>query len=180
MKDMYIRKLVDFFGEDSKIIWKAKIEARPDDYDMANMRLSKNSIDMPEAWKNIIFKSDGSAKKVIVYYVGVDGLMEHGEKMLEKIRASLDIFKGNVDNIALILRGDPLIKETVAVNDSKLYLKYSAMIDKYKTDGYGIYYDGNDTGTLIQIIDAYYGDVDKMIQQCRSRKVPVMIQNVDV
>lgn len=180
MKGMYIKKLVEFFGEDSKNIWESKLEARPEDYDIVNMRLSKNNIDMPETWKNIIYKSDGSTKKVIMYYIGVDGLMEHGEKMLEKIRASLDIFKGNVDNIALILRGDPLIKETVAVNDSKLYLKYSAMIDKYKTDGYGIYYDGNDTGTLIQIIDAYYGDVDKMIQQCRSRKIPVMIQNVDV
>ena len=180
MKDMYVNKLVDFFGEDSKKKWETKIKAIPEDFDEALMRRSKKDIDMPDSWKNIIYKSDGGAKKVIMYHIGVDGLMEHGEKMIEKIKSGLDVFKANNDNIALILHGDPLIKEAVAVNDSKTYLEYSAIIDNYKKDGYGIYYDGNDTQMLLEVIDAYYGDVDKIIQKCRSMKIPVMIQNVDV
>ena len=180
MKDMYVNKLVDFFGEDSKEKWEKKIKAIPEDFDEALMRRSKKDIDMPDSWKNIIYKSDGGAKKVIMYHIGVDGLMEHGEKMIEKIKSGLDVFKANNDNIALILHGDPLIKEAVAVNDSKTYLEYSAIIDNYKKDGYGIYYDGNDTQMLLEVIDAYYGDVDKIIQKCRSMKIPVMIQNVDV
>ena len=178
MKDMYVKKLVDFFGEDSKNIWESKLEAKPEDYDMAAMKRSK--ADIPEEWRDVVFRSDGSTKKVILYNIGVDSLAEYGDRMIDKIRASLNIFKDNKEDVALIWRSDPLIREAVAVNDSKLYLKYSAAIDEYKRSGYGIYYEGNDTEKLLEIIDAYYGDVDKLIQKCRSRKIPVMIQNVEV
>lgn len=176
MKDAYVRKLVEYFGEDTRKIWERKIEGIS--YVSVEDKESKYAA-IPAEWERFIFKEDGSAKKVILYHISVCGLIEYKDKMLEKIKSTLETFKKNSGEITIVWYGDSLIDKTLPVIDGVLYEKYLSLVDGFKTERLGIYYDGVDEDKLLLLIDAYYGDIDRIIQQCRMRKIPVMIQDVE-
>ena len=53
-------------------------------------------------------------------------------------------------------------------------------METYLTEGWGIYDDTADLDRAIALSDAYYGDGSSVVELCRERGVPVMIQNVEV
>ena len=180
MKEMYIKKLVDYFGDDTSQLWQNKIEGKGFPYFDKDRSVSKSTVDMPEAWKNIIFKEDGTPKKVIMYVTEISKLMQQQKKMLDKMYSVFDTFKENKDDIAVIWRPDPLVETTISASNPLLYKEYEKLVDEYKKAGWGIYDDTGDLERVLAIADAYYGDPDKIIQRCRLMKMPVMIQNADV
>ena len=182
MKEMYIKKLVDFFGEDTKEIWESKIEGKGFPYFDKDRAVSKNTVNIPTEWRRVIFKEDGSAKKVIMYVTGISKLMEKQKKMIDKMQQVLAVFEDNKEDIALIWRPDPLVNATIPTINPILGKEYNRIINEFKTAGWGIYDDGKEVSidTLLNLADAYYGDPDKVIQKCRLMHMPVMIQNADV
>lgn len=180
MKDMYIKKLVSFFGEDTRQVWQDKIDGKGFPYFDKDRSISKSVVDMPESWKRIIFKADGAPKKVIIYVTGIGKLMEKQKKMIDKMRSVFDTFNKNKDEVALIWRPDPLVAATITTVNPLLCREYEKLVEEYKSEGWGIYDSSGNTERLLSLADAYYGDPDKLIQRCRLMKLPVMIQNVDV
>ena len=181
MKDAYVRKLVDYFGEDTKEIWERKIDGTSTEiYESALGNSEKNYDVIPNNWKKIIFKEDGSPKKVIIYHVSISSIVENKDKIIEKVKASLETFKKNSNEIAVVWHSDPLIIDILSVVDAGLYEKYMVLVEEFNFENWGIHYDGSDIDVMLPLVDAYYGDTDRVIQQCRMRKIPVMIQNVDV
>ena len=180
MKDMYIKKLVDYFGEDTREIWQEKIEGEGFPYFEKDRTVAKETVDMPDTWKRIIFKKDGTPKKVIVYVTGISNLMQEQRKMIDKMQSVFETFKENQDKIALIWRPDPLIGATISTLSPPLCKEYNRLVDDYKKAGWGIYDDENDVERLYSLADAYYGDPDKMIQRFRLMKIPIMLQNADI
>ena len=180
MKEMYIKKLVDFFGEDTRRIWQDKIEGEGFPYFELDRSVSKSNVNMPASWKKIIFKEDGAPKKVIIYVTGISKLMQQQKKMIDKMRSVFETFKENKDEIALIWRPDPLVDATIPTVNPLLCQEYKKLKEEYKKAGWGIYDDSGDTERVLSLADAYYGDPDKIIQRCRLMKMPVMIQNADV
>lgn len=180
MKEMYIKKLVDFFGEDTRYIWQNKIEGKGFPYFELDRSVSKSNVNMPQSWRKIIFKEDGSPKKVIIYVTGISKLMQQQKKMIDKMRSVFETFKQNRGEVALIWRPDPLVEATIPTVNPLLCQEYKKLVEEYKKAGWGIYDDEGDTDRLISLADAYYGDPDKIIQRCRLMKMPIMIQNADV
>lgn len=180
IKEMYVRKLTEFFGEDTKDIWEDKVEERAFPIYAGLSAIEKKFVNMPESWKKIIFKEDGTARRVVVYNTCIGGLFEYKDKMINKIRSSFNVFKENCSEVALIWHPDKLIDATIPTTDSALYKKYVELVEQYKNDGFGIYDDSGEDETILALADAYYGDTDKLVQKCRNRKIPVMIQNVDI
>ena len=86
----------------------------------------------------------------------------------------------NSNAIILLWHMDPLIDVTLPVIDRELYEKYKTVVDRCKDGDYMIRCERSDLEGVLDLVDAYYGDVDRVIQKCRIRKIPVMIQNVDV
>ena len=68
---------------------------------------------------------------------------------------------------------------TIPTTDPQLYDNYKSLVNEYRLRCFGIYDDSGDDTRLLMLADAYYGDTDKLVQECRKRKIPVMIQNVD-
>ena len=180
IKKLYVKKLVEFFGQETLDTWESKIDGNASYLFDNNGKISKESIDMPDEWKKIIFKDDGSVKKIVIYRTTVSGLFEHKNKMLKKMKSVFATFVSNSNDVVLIWCPDSLVDVTIPTTNPPLYEDYRALVEEYKLKEYGIYYDGNDDNRLIMIADAYYGDTDKLVQACRNRKIPVMIQNVDI
>ncbi len=137
-------------------------------------------MEVPDEWLKIIQKPDGSWKKIIFYNTSVGALLQHNEKMLEKMRYVLGVFKDNWDEVALLWRPHPLIKATVESMRPQLWSEYDRLVRKYREEGWGIYDDSSDVDRAIALSDAYYGDGSSVVQMYQQTGKPIMMQNVDV
>lgn len=179
MRQVYIDVLTEWAGEETRAVWEKKILGLGSPkFD----RVLDDSIDiqMPEEWKKILYKADGTKKKVILYNTGLVSMLEHKEAMLDKIENVLQTFREKQDDIALLWRPHPLMIATIKSMRTELWERYEKIITLYREDGWGIYDDTTDLERAIKLCDAYYGDPSSVIQLCKKAMVPVMVQNVDV
>ncbi len=180
MKKIYVNVLAETFGRETKSVWEKKILGlgSPKLDRAANLR--REDMEIPEAWEKILRKPDGSRKKVILYNNSVSALLAHEEKMTEKMRSVFALFREYRDTVALLWRPHPLIEATISSMRPGLWEEYRKIRDSYLEAGWGIYDDTADLDRAIALSDAYYGDPSSVVQLCRKRGMPVMIQNVDV
>ena len=180
MRKCYIEALVQLGGENTRKIWENKIKGTGSPKFDKAANTKKEALNLPDSWNQKIYRADGSARKVILYNTGVSALLEESDKMLEKIADVLDLFKEKREDVILLWRPHPLIKATISAMRPALWDEYNRIVENYIAEDFGIYDDSSDLNRAIAIADAYYGDNSSVVQLCRSVKMPVMIQNVDV
>ena len=140
----------------------------------------KEDLEIPEEWLKIIEKPDGSWKKIIFYNTSIAALLEHNEKMLEKMKWVFRVFKENKDEVALLWRPHPLIKATVSSMRPELWVEYEKLVNQYRQEGWGIYDDSSDMDRAVVLSDVYYGDASSVVQMFRSCNKKILIQDVDI
>lgn len=180
MRQAYINILVNKFGEQTRLGWEQKILGLGSPKFDKIQSTKLEDITVPKDWLKIIQKPDGSWKKIILYNTSVTALLEHSDKMLDKIRYVLRIFKDNQDEAALLWRPHPLIQATIESMRPQLWLEYQRIVKQYRTEGWGIYDDSSDMNRALELCDAYYGDPSSVAHLCENSGKPVMIQNSKV
>lgn len=141
---------------------------------------SKENLEIPDEWRRIIEKPDGTWKKIIFYNTSVSALLQSGEKMLEKMKSVFQTFKEQRDTVALLWRPHPLIENTIKSMRPQLWAEYEKLVQAYREEGWGIYDDTADMDRAVVLSDAYYGDQSSVVQVYQETGKPVMIQNVEV
>lgn len=184
MRQIYINEYIKA-AENQKIkVSRAELEKRflglgsPKLDKAASVR--KEDVVIPQDWLRIIQKPDGTCKKVIFYNTSIGALLNSGEEMLAKMKFVFQIFRERKDEVALLWRPHPLIKDTIESMLPDLWEAYQKIVQQYKQEGWGIYDDTADLDRAIAISDAYYGDGSSVVQLCQTAGLPVMIQNVDI
>lgn len=142
------------------------------------LNTKKEDLDIPEEWLRIIEKPDGSWKKIIFYNTSINALLQHDEKMLEKMEDVFQIFKDRQDEIALLWRPHPLIKTTIESMRPQLWKKYSQIVEQYCSEGWGIYDDSADVDRAVVLSDVYYGDWSSVVKLYSEKQKRIMIQSV--
>ncbi|MDE7132073.1 MAG: hypothetical protein K2O65_09790 [Lachnospiraceae bacterium] len=141
---------------------------------------AKERLDIPDEWKKIIEKPDGTWKKIILYNTSIGALLNNDERMLVKIKSVLQMFKEQQDTVALLWRPHPLIASTIKSMKPNLWAEYERIVEEYRKEGWGIYDESADMDRAVVLSDAYYGDRSSVVQVYQQTGKPVMIQNVDV
>lgn len=141
-----------------------------DDYDLC----------YPEEWKNIIYRSDGTRKKVIFYNTSLNSFLLHSDTMLEKIKSVLNYFYQNKTDIALLWRPHPLMNSTVKSMRPELWAYYNSIVEDYKNEMWGIYDETPDPYAAIRLSDAYYGDYSSLILLYMKTNKPIMMQDAEI
>lgn len=177
MRQAYIKNMVDFAGEHTRVIWEKKILGLGSPKFDKIKRTKRENISIPKEWQKILFKEDGSAKKVILYNTSVTALLKYDSQMLGKMASIFETFKENRDEVALLWRPHPLIKATIESMRPQLWEDYRKLVEQYKSEGWGIYDDSADLDRAIALSDAYYGDESSLVQLCKEKGMPVMVQN---
>ena len=180
MRKAYIEALTDAAGENTRSHWEKKILGLGSPKLDKVAKTSEEEYTLPERWRQILEKPDGSRKKVILYNTSVTALLQEGEKMLQKMQSVFDIFKENIEDVALLWRPHPLIKATIESMRPQLWLQYVQLEEQYKAEGWGIYDDSAELNRAIALCDAYYGDGSSLVQLCQKAGKPIMIQNVEI
>lgn len=140
---------------------------------------SRENCKIPDEWRKLIEKPDGTRKKVILYNTSIGGLLEGDKKVLDKIRCVLDCFRSRNDAV-LLWRPHPLNVTTYQSMRPQLLEDYLGIIAEYRKQEFGIYDDTPDLNRAIAISDAYYGDWGSLVALYQCTGKPVMIQDVDV
>ena len=182
MRKAYINVLREFAAQQGlgEIDWESKILALGSPKIDKVLHTRKEDLEIPEEWQKLIQKPDGRWKKVVFYNTSVNGLLQYGERMLEKIRNVLELFQYMKDEAVLLWRPHPLMLATIRSMRPKLLDEYIKMTEEYRSMKYGIYDDSSDIDRAVVLCDAYYGDASSIVYMCQKAGKPVMIQNVEV
>lgn len=178
MRRAYIRVLTKQTGEQTKAYWEQKIQGHGSPKLDCVSSEGYAFEDIPDQWKTVLLKKDGTRKKVIFYNTGLRAILVNKEKMLDKIERVLEFFFENKGEIALLWRPHPLYKETLLSMHPELSERYEKITERYQKEAWGIYDDSADLNRAIRLSDAYYGDPSSVVQLYRQTKKPIMIQNV--
>ena len=143
------------------------------------LNTKKEDLEIPQEWLKIIEKPDGSWKKIILYNTSIGALLQHNEKMLEKMKYVFGVFKENKDEVALLWRPHPLIQSTVSSMRPQLWVEYEKLVRQYREEGWGIYDDSSDMDRAVVLSDAYYGDASSVVQLFKNMKKTVMLQQCE-
>ncbi len=139
----------------------------------------KENLEIPEGWRGILQRADGSRKKVILYNTSIQAFLDHEAAMLEKIRRVFGFFHSRQDEIALLWRPHPLLSATIRSMRPHLWKAYQEITEGYRTEGWGIYDDSPDVERAVLLCDGYFGDASSVVKLCESAGKPVMIQDAE-
>lgn len=140
------------------------INSKPDDFSL------------PDEWKKLIEKPDGSQKKMVLYNTSIGPILKGNEKYIAKLQSVFDTFR-NRDNVVLWWRPHPLSEATYDTMRPQLFEEYKRLITEYRLEGYGIYDDTADLHRALSLSSAMYGDGTSLLQMYQCMKKPVMVQN---
>lgn len=137
---------------------------------------------LPEGWKELIERKDGTRKKIILYNTSIQDLLIHKEKKIKKIKSVLNIFKKNQE-VVLLWRPHPLLEATMESMVPDLLPVYRDMVKVYNQCGFSTYIldQSPDLHRAIAMSDAYFGDrASSLVALYEQTGKPMMIQNVDI
>lgn len=175
IKALYVKKLSEYFGEETRDIWNTKIIGNGKHYIEMENSDSKYD-DIPEKWKGYIKKSDGSYKKVILYFICTNDVLENGHRVFDKIKRSMDTFLEYEDSVVPLMMFESNIDEILQMDNPELFEDYNEI--KMNFTQYIV--NENELDKAMNLCDAFYGDAGSEAQLCRNSGKPVMIQNVEI
>ncbi|MCR5237739.1 MAG: LicD family protein [Lachnospiraceae bacterium] len=178
VKNMYIDKLCEFAGQDTRSIWEAKIVVREDLVPEKTVGIREE--DIPDEWWKYLLDEHGEGKKVILYYTNINNIVRYKEKAIDKIERVLELLKTHKDVLVPIWYTQPQMQDALETWYPDLWEMFVSVLQKYLTDDYGIYDDREDYSHLVAISDAYYGDRDAIMHDFMDTGRPVMTANYDI
>lgn len=181
MRQVYIERIGDFISDNryTRKYWEGRIQGLGSPKFDKIINKTEEQI-VPEEWKRVIKKRDGSLKKIVFYNTSINALLKYNEQILKKMQNVFKVFREQSDEIVLLWRPHPLIEATILSMRPQLWKQYKEILENYKEDGWGIYDDTAELDRAIKISDFYFGDSSSVIQLCKSIGIPVMLQNVEI
>ena len=135
----------------------------------------KEDFQLPEAWKKIIYRKDGSQKKIILYNTSIGPTLANVDKVCSKLRFVLETFRKR-DDVAFWWRPHPLLLATFQSMHPEVYAEYKGLVDQFKAEGWGIYDESPELHRAIAYSDAYYGDLSSVVTLYNQTGKNIVIQ----
>ncbi len=140
----------------------------------------KEDFDIPQDWLPFIQRPDGSRKKIILYGNSVYTYLNSGISIIEKIHDSFQVFKENAEDVALIWRPHPEIRDVLAFLRPEMLEGYDALVKEFVDEKIGILDEDDDFTRSVVLSDAFYGDDSALITIYKATGKPIMIENVEI
>lgn len=163
MRQMYIEKLTEFAGDNTRNLWEQKIKV---------IEKKRNLTDNAMAL-------DAKGKKRILFYISVSGLMENSDVAADKLRNVVDIFAEYKDRIDVYWCVQESANTLLSEVDRELFCELKKMEQRFLIEEIGHICSEKDRKELLSC-DAYYGDTSPVIQEFRNAGKPVMIMDYRV
>ena len=146
----------------------------------ARERALRDELEIPDDWKPVLYREDGTKRKTVLYNISLSAMLQHSDKMLDKIRRVLQTFYENREDIALLWRPHPLYLQTIESMQPELRDGYLQIVNRYREEKWGIYDESAELDRALVVADAYYGDQSSLVALCKEIKIPIMLEDIEV
>ena len=180
MKQLYVEKLTEFAGEETRQIWEEKILGIGSPAEDTTNVIPEQMKALQAEWNTYMQKADGGMKKAVLFYMGVSSFIQYKEKALEKLKDVCRIFEENKDDVVMVWYPQAIIKDTLKQLEPELYEAYVLVERDFKEKQLGIYCDSVQDTRVVEFCDAYYGDASPLAQMCRDKGKPVMLADANI
>lgn len=137
------------------------------------------SMHIRKEWHSIIRKADGSSKKLVLSANNPLVYASKGDQALDKLESTLKKFEERQDAITLWWRPQPLMKKVLDQVSAALGDRYQSILDTYKKAGWGICDETDNVDRAVQLCDAYYGELNAILQPFQNAEKPIMISELE-
>lgn len=163
IRSMYIEKLTEFAGEETRQLWEGKISV----HTYCDGEIKQ-------------LKGDGCvAKKTLLLYTSVSGLLEYKERAVDKLKNVLTVLEEYKDTLDVVWCVQDSVETVLNELEPQLMQELKQLFDSFKKCGYGYLCNDSDNQSIISC-DCYYGDVSRWIQSFRNYRKAVMVINYDI
>lgn len=175
IKEMYIEKLVEFVGEETRSLWENKISVDLITYGNSD-----------KTGKYNCSTTSSGLKKKIAYCIGANELLEHKDIITDRIMERMKIFEDNNEKIDLCIVMYPSNTMLDLNVISELNQKILDALDEYSRKEWCdiINYNPNEWDMVAKKIvgecDAYYGSPSPLSNLFVCERKPVMISSYEV
>ena len=166
MKQSYVDYLSEWAGEDTRSLWEEKILGLGSPLDDVIEEAER-----PAEW---------AEKKIILYHISGNGLLEHKEKMLQKIRSTMEVFEGQADKLQILWLQDMQMRQRLESRVPETFQGYVELLEEFQSKPWVTLLRAEEEENAVQLADAFYGDAGKSAQQMKQAAKPVMLQNVEI
>lgn len=137
------------------------------------------AVEIPEAWRRIIEKPDGTNKKIILYHTSINDMLYYDKKMLVKIKEVLALFKEYQEEIALWWMPHPMLLSRLQEDREELRSSFLEIAEQFQKEGWGIYDATADYERAAIAADAYVGDWNTVVWKFHKLDKPTMLQDAE-
>jgi len=141
--------------------------------------IDSGETEIPEEWKDKVYRSNGERKKIILYNTTINALLKHSDTYMSKLKSVLAVFRQE-ERFVLLWRPHPLLVTTIKTMRPDLYREYMEIVENYQEENWGIYDESADIDRAIVLSDAYYGDGSSVVELYKVTGKPIMIQNCEM
>jgi hypothetical protein len=135
---------------------------------------------LPTKWERLIFRADGSRRKIVLYNTHMWQWLGGGSAYFKKLRSVFDTFRNN-DDVVLWWRPHPNTELNFRSKRPDLLGEYLKIIEEYKVADFGVYDDTHGLHRAIAWSNAYYGDDNSsLIALYRATEKPMLFQDVAI
>ncbi len=178
LRELYIDKLCEFAGEETKCVWEKRIEVKP--YIKPEVSEGIREEDIPDSWWKYLLDGNKEGKKVILFHTNVSDIVMAGDRYFDKLIRVMELFKKQSDVMTVIWHAHPDTQPVLEVRYPELWGRYMEILERFFRDDFGIYDDRTDHTRSVAIADAYYGDRDSIMHDFVQTGRPAMIMNIEV
>lgn len=165
-----------------KVIWGREKEAEqlglavcPDAIVTGEADLS-----LPPEWENLFNRAQGGRKKAVLFANDISVYLTHRGKALDKLERVLNIFKEAQEQVVLWWRPQKFMAERLEEISPELAERYRDILADFKETGWGICDETDNVDRAVETCDAYYGDMNGILQPFQQTGKPIMIAQVEV
>lgn len=118
-------------------------------------------------------------RKLVLYSTSLTGMLRGGERYLQKIRHTIQVFAGQK---SVVLWWYPHDGRECRYRElePELFEEYERLIEEYRTSGQGILDQTDQRERAVELCDAFYGDTGELYELFRQTGKPMMRQSDDI
>lgn len=179
MKAVYVDKLSEFAGDNTRDIWEKKIVGNGSPLMDRKRELTRCMTGYPQEWEQIIRKPNGERKRLVLFYISMSALIQHNEKMIGKIERVLEIAQRSKEEVVFVWKEDTMINLNENIVGKALFAEYHRLREKILVEQGMLLAEHMRDESLAALCDGYYGVPSALGNKFQVLHKPVMIYDVE-
>lgn len=158
---------------------RKELEALSQTDEGAEVLLPWEDLEVPVQWENLVYKQDGTRKKIVLSANDPDVYLYYGDKALDKLESTLKQMEEVQEEIVFWWRPQPVMKKLLEKLSVQVAERYQSILDDYRAAGWGICDETDNTERAVRQGDIYYGEMNAIIQPFQNEGKPVVIAHLE-